>query len=326
MTAPAAARELVRLHANEHPEAALPGLFDALRDAGRQLHRYPSGADALAEAIAEYHGVPPENVLVGAGSAEIIGLLWRVGTDAGRAAAFAAPGFELYPLLCRQCDAPIVNWPAFAPLPADLPPGVGVVAVSNPHNPTGRLIPRRELAVLAANAAAGAIVLNDEAYAEYADWDADDRSVLSLSHLPNVLTTRTFSKLYGLAALRVGYAIGAPELIARLAGARMPFTVGELSSVAALHALARRDELAAARSRIRADRTWLASELRARGFEVSPSEANFVWAVPPAGADWAAALVKRGVLVKAVPPALRISVGSRRELRRLLEAVDDVLA
>ena len=307
----------VRLHANEHPEPALPGLLDGLRDV--DWHRYPSAADALAAAVAELHGVPRERVIVGAGSAELISLLWH--TTAGPA-AFATPAFELYPLLCRQTGKAAVTWPARRG-PIELPSGLGVLALSNPHNPTGRLIPRRSVAALARTLEPGTVLLNDEAYAEYADWDGHDLTVAELSETPNVLTTRTFSKLYGLAALRVGYAVGAPELIERLSAARTPFTVGELSALAALAALARRDELDGVLGRVRDERAFLSAELSARGFAVSPSDANFVYAVPPPG-DWAVALAARGVLVKAVPPALRISVGSRGELERLLAAIDAV--
>jgi histidinol-phosphate aminotransferase len=320
---------MIRLHANEHPESVITGLDAALASAQAELHRYPAGAESLARALAERHEVRREQVLVGPGSADLIASLWRQATSPARPAAFAVPAFELYPLLCRQLGVPSLTWPA-----ADAPPAAsglaraGLVALSNPYNPTGAHVPRRTVARLAAELPADTIVLNDEAYAEYAAWEPDDLSLAGLCELPNLLTTRTFSKLYGLAGLRVGYALGAPGLIGRLAAMQLPFAVGQLGAVAALHALERGDDVAAARRRVTVARERLTGDLRERGFEVAESQANFVFAAPPGGDPdgCAAALADRGVLVRSTPPGLRISVGSRAELGRLLDAVDEVLA
>ena len=223
---------------------------------------------------------------------------------------------------------PSRTWPASDALPqATALLHAGVVALSNPHNPTGAHIERRQVARLAGALPPETIVLNDEAYGEYATWEPDDLSIADLCDLPNVLTTRTFSKLYGLAALRVGYAVGAAGLIGRLTAVQLPFAVGQLGAVAALHALERGEDITSARLRVTRARHQLASDLRERGFDVQPSHANFVFATPANGdADgWAAALAKRGILVKSAPPGLRISIGSDHELDRLLEAIDGIL-
>lgn len=319
----------VRLQANERAEPVPAAIRDAIVAATDDLHRYPGSTTRLAAALAAVHDVPVDRVLVGAGSAELISLLWRVRTGPDRPVAFAVPAFELYPIASTWTGAPVVTWPALDPpdlgeLLARTRPGL--VAVSNPHNPTGRHVPRRAVAALAAAVPADTVVLNDEAYAEYATWDPDDVTIAALSEVRGVVTTRTFSKIYGLAALRVGYEIGPAALLAEIRAVQPPFSVGQLGMVAAEHALADPSAVVAVAARTARDRAALGHELRARGFAVEPSAANFVHARPPTGPDWPGALAQRGVLVKGSGDGLRISVGSAAEIAALLAAIDDVLA
>lgn len=319
----------VRLHANERCEPVSAAIREAITAATDDLHRYPGAATLLADELAAWHGVPGDRVLVGAGSAELISLMWRVRTGPDRPAAFAAPAFELYPIASTWTGAPAVTWPALDPpdlaeLAGRTRPGL--LAVSNPHNPTGRHVPRRSIAELAAAVPGGGVVLNDEAYAEYATWEPDDVTIADLAEVPNVVTTRTFSKIYGLAALRVGYAIAPAALLAELRSVQPPFSVGRLGIVAASQALADPTTVAAVATRTARDRGVLCRELAARGFVVEPSAANFVFARPVTGPDWPAALLRHGVLVKASGDGLRITVGSAPEIAALLSAIDAVLA
>ncbi|MFD3720720.1 pyridoxal phosphate-dependent aminotransferase [Streptomyces sp. NPDC058674] len=321
---------MMRLHANEHPEGPPPGVADALRALIPQLHRYPVPASALETAIAEQYDVPLNRVLVGAGSAEVISLAWRAFTGPDRAAFFHEPEFELYPMLGVQCGTPTHTrpWPWDGDLAghlADEP--VGLVAVSNPHNPTGAARPRQAIADLARGLPDTTVVLNDEAYHDYADVEDGELPLGALSELPNVLTTRTFSKIHGLAGLRIGYGIGNACLIGALRALQTPFSVSSAACAAALASLADPAVLVERRARNRRHREELAGALARRGFEVAPSQANFLFVRPPRGrSTWAADLLDRGVRVQPSGAGLRVTVGTAAEVAALVAAVDDVLS
>ena len=329
MTAIAAGLPPLRLDANEPADSGLD-LAALLAAAAGTMHRYPAAVGELTRAIAARHAVPAERVLLGAGSADLITLAWRQFTGPGRPAAFGAPGFELYAVATRQAGLPAITWPVTAP--PDVLPGPdvlggaapGLVAVSNPHNPTGARVPRAAIDRLAGRLPAGTVLLNDEAYAEYVEDDPGDVTLAQLSRRPNVVTTRTFSKLYGLPALRVGYAVAEAELIRRLTASRTPHMVSQLGALGALQALGDDAAVTARRQRTAACRRRLRDELLRRGFTVPDGCANFLLARRDDGVDWASRLAALGVLVKAVGPAIRITVPAAADLDRLLAALDGV--
>ncbi|SDI71876.1 histidinol phosphate aminotransferase apoenzyme [Actinokineospora alba] len=327
-------RVIMRMHANEHPDGPPADVADALRAVIPELHRYPPPVSALETAIAELHDVPLNRVLVGAGSAEVISLAWRAFTGPDRPAFFHEPEFELYALLGAQCGTPTLtravgaadSYADLSEYLADRGP-VGLVALSNPHNPTGAFRPRRAVADLVAALPATTVVLNDEAYHDYADPAADELPLAALSELPNVLTTRTFSKIHGLAGLRVGYGIGHASLIGALRSLQTPFSVSAAGCVAALAALADPESPARRREGNRLRRQELADALAGRGFDVTPSQANFLYARPPREpGGWAARLLDLGVRVAPAGDGLRVTVGTAAELAALLTAVDEILA
>jgi histidinol-phosphate aminotransferase len=319
----------LRLDANEPADSGLD-LAALVASAAGTLHRYPAAVSRLTDAIAARHAVPADRVLLGAGSADLITLAWRVCTGPGRTAAFGTPGFELYALLCRQFRLPASTWPVATP--SDVLPGAavfdgpapGLVAVSNPHNPTGSRVPRTAVAQLADRLPTGTVLLNDEAYAEYVEDEPGDMTFAELSGRPNVISTRTFSKLYGLPALRVGYAVAEPALIRRLAALRTPHMVSQLGALGALQALGDDAAVAARRQRTASCRRRLRVELLRRGFTVPDACANFLLAQRDDDIDWATRLAGHGVLVKAVGPAIRITVPALADLDRLLGALDAV--
>jgi histidinol-phosphate aminotransferase len=325
----------LRLHANEHAGEVSANVIGALATLGESVNRYPAPGDALRSALADRHHVEPECVLIGAGSAELITLAWHALTDGTRSVFFHVPAFELYPLLARRCATPTVTLPvapdgccerALDLLTFD--DQVSLVALSNPHNPTGALVPRRAIERLARRIPPTTIVLNDEAYIEYTDLDPADATVAELCDLPNVLTTRTFSKLYGLAGLRVGYAIGAPALLERLAALQTPFTVTALATTAALTALDDPAQPAGRRAANASDRSRLSSALEERGFGVRPSAANFLLCTPPGAPSgaWVFRLLEHGIRVHSADDALRITVGPADEQDQLLHAIETILS
>lgn len=321
---------MLRLHANEHPQGPPAGVVDALHALIPELHRYPAPSSALRTALAELHDVPRDRILVGAGSAEIISLAWRAFTGPDRAVFFHEPEFELYRMLSAQCGCPVLTrpWP-----PQESPAGhlagrpVGLVALSNPHNPTGAWRPRQAIADLARGLPATTVLLNDEAYHDFADADDGELSLQAMSQLPNVLTTRTFSKIHGLAGLRIGYGVGDARLINALRSLQTPFSVSTAAGTAALAALADPAGTAARRRVNHEQREALARELSLRGFAVSPSQANFLFVRPPHGrSSWAADLLDHGIRVQPFGADLRVTVGSATEVASLIAAVDHLLA
>lgn len=291
----------VFLDGNEGPGALPARLADeqqALIDAER-LRRYPDEAP-LARALAERFALPPDGVLLGAGADELLDRLCRAYLCAGRTAVLPVPGFPMLPRYVRLAGATLETVPwqrgAFpSQRTAELAKEAALVFVTTPQNPTGLAIPSADVLALAAGAP-GALFVLDLAYAEFADEDCTADAL----RLPNVVVVRTFSKAYGLAGLRVGYALGAPGLLAPVRACGSPFPVAGPSLQLALAALARgpdRDAL----DRVQRERRRLADLLAARDCAPLPSQANFVLAdagTPPRARALAAALQDAGIAVR----------------------------
>src|SRR6266536_76778 len=250
-------------------------------------------------------------------------------TGPGKRGIYAWPGFEMYALAGAFAGA--VNVPV--PLAADGRPDIAglvaaarhpdarVLAVCNPHNPTGTYLTHREFLELLDGVPDQVLVINDEAYAEFAEGPASPRLTVESTRRPNLVTLRTFSKIYGLAGLRAGYAITSPSVIDLLRRAHTPFAISrpaEAGSVAALHEA---DEVARRAEMNRRERGRLLIELRRRGFSCLPSQANFVFALPPWQGPWLELLLRRGVLVRPFEAALRITIGLPEHHEVLLAAL-----
>ena len=296
-------------------EGSIPpaGLLDALHRAVETLRRYPD-ARPLEAALAERFGVTPDRVLVTAGADDAIDRSCRTFLGAGRALLTAEPTFEM---LLRYAAAAGASWvtvpwdDAFptAGVLTRIGAGTGMVAVVSPNNPTGRTATQDDLASLA-HAAGETPILLDHAYVEYAD---DDLTEAALT-LPNVIVVRTFSKAWGLAGCRVGYALGSAERIRRLRIAGAPYAVaGPSLTLALARFLSGGDAVRVHVDRVRLERNELSAVLQRAGVEVTPSQANFVLGLfgdrAPQVRD---GLLARGVLVRdftgRLPGALRISL------------------
>jgi histidinol-phosphate aminotransferase len=330
---------MLRLHANEHPEAAPEDVVRAVWAATRALHRYPPAPAAVATSVAERHGMPADHVLVGAGSAELITLAWRAFTGATRAALFQVPAFELYPLLSLQCSTPVVTVPVPPPggaaaALAELVVGrdVGLVALSNPHNPTGEFVPRRVIADVARRLPESTVVLNDEAYHEYADPTPDDLTLAEISQLPNVITTRTFSKIYGLAGLRVGWAVAPADVATATSKVRRAFDVSATAQAAALASLDDPQEIARRRELNATGRDRLAEILHGHGLDpAGPAHGNFLFADVGGGRELFERLLREGVIVRPLdgfgaPEGIRVTVGAPDENEAFAVALGHVLS
>jgi histidinol-phosphate aminotransferase len=305
--------------------------------ARRGLQRYPhlSGSN-LRNALAERHGVSSDRLILGNGAAELLSAATRALIEPSQQLLTLWPSYPLYPLMARRAHgrAERVRGGVDALLAGAQDPQVRVIALASPNDPTGELLATTELRRLLEGLPAGVAVLLDEALVEYADAQDSRGSLALLEDHPGLLVFRTFSKAWGLAGLRIGYAIGGPGSEELLAELDPDLGVSDLSQAGALEALRSCSELLERRVRtVSEERPRLIAALRERGFEVSDSQANFVWAAHPdlSGAELAARLAQTGVLVAAggalgEPHHVRITVPPPASMPRLIDAIEKALA
>lgn len=327
---------VIKLASNESALGPCPAAVAALQAAADDVHRYPDGhCVALRSALAAQHGLDPERIVCGAGSDELIGLLCRAYAGPGDAVIYTRHGFLMYPIAAQAAGATPVavaetNLTANVDaILAGVDSRTRIVFLANPNNPTGTYLPTADLLKLRAGLPGDVLLVIDAAYAEYIDRaDYDGAFALVEAH-DNVVVTRTFSKIYGLGGVRLGWAY-CPEAVADVLNrSRNPFNVSSLAQVAGLAALADRAFVARAQAHNTRWRAWLTDELRGLGIEVGESYCNFVLArfAGPDAADAADRRLKsRGIIVRRMgayhlPEALRITIGREDELRALVEVL-----
>lgn len=337
------ARELgitdaVKLASNENPLGPSPRALEAARAVLSDAHRYPDGAAYnLRAKLAKKHGVSMDEVLLGAGSNELLDLAVRVFCTPAEHIVFAEPSFVVYRIAALACGVPFTAVPLTAGLVHDLPAMAAAVTaqtrlmfVANPNNPTGTHVGRAAVEKLLREVPPHVIIVMDEAYLEYADA-ADYPDSLQLRGLrERLIVLRTFSKIYGLAAFRVGYAVGPKGLIDYMNRVRAPFNVSTLAQAAAAAALDDVEHVQRAHTLNQKERTRVTEALSKRGLSVTPSQANFVLVdvKRPARAVYDA-LLKKGVIVRpfaSLPTSLRVTLGTERENDRFLVALGEVLS
>ncbi len=332
-------RDIVKLASNENPLGSSPKALVAVQKALGSVNRYPDGSGfALRKALAARHGVAIEQVILGAGSVELIEMLARAFLADGDEAVYSQQSFISYELAVEQVNGKAVTPPATAGRAHDLPAmaravnqRTKLVFVANPCNPTGTYFSRAELDAYLAAVGDQVLTVVDQAYHEYVDRADYPDALDDLKAGRGVIVLRTFSKIYGLAGLRIGYAIGSPEVIAMLDRVRSPFNTSSLAQAAALAALD--DEEWARRSREHnlKELAFLERELARRGVTYTPSVTNFV--LVEFESDVKALFQefqKRGVIIRPVGgPGLvncaRVSIGTRAETERFLAALDQLV-
>jgi len=324
--------DIVKLASNESPLGPSRRALAAIREAAPGVHRYPDGASyALRRRLAAELAVGPEQLVLGAGADELLELLAKAFLGPGDEAVFAWPSFAMYPIVVQGMGARPVAVPLDAGLVHDLPalgravgPRTRVVFVCNPNNPTGTSVGAAAFERFARELPSTTVLAVDEAYADFARRPDFPRSLELVGQRPGTIVLRTFSKLYGLAGLRVGYGVADPELAGYLERARHPFNVNRLAEAAALAALDDAEHVARALSVNAEGIDYLTRELGALGIEVWPSDANFVLARPGPGSY--ERLLREGVIVRplagfGMPEHVRISVGLPEENERLVKAL-----
>jgi len=324
-------RRMIKLSANENPLGCSPR---ALEERGKvdTLALYPDpDANALREAIAALHGLDPARVVCGTGSGELLTVAASAFAGPGDEVLYVRYGFSLYEIAARRSGATPVEAPDadygtdVDALLACVTERTRLVFLANPNNPTGTFLPGRELARLHRELPANVLLVLDQAYAEYVAPQDDDGSFALAAEHENVLVTRTFSKAYGLAAERVGWATGAPHLVAALNRIRGPFNVSSGAQAAASAALLDQDFVRASREHNQAERMRFVAGIETlgnHGLRVVPSEANFLLvlfegALTAEAAQ--AALARRGYAVRwlpgqGLPHALRITIGTGAQM------------
>jgi len=329
-------RKLAKLSSNENPLGTSERARAAYAAAATSLDRYPDAAStALRDAIAAANGLEPERVICGTGSDELLHLACGAHAGVGDEVLFVRYGFSVYPIAARRVGAEPVEAPDrdyatdVDALLACVTERTRVVFVANPNNPTGTHTARAEIARLHAGLPADCLLVLDHAYAEYLD-PADDDGGLALARTrDNVLVTRTFSKIYGLAAERIGWAYGPAAAIDAMQRIRAPFNVTTGGQAAAIAALADTDFVDASRAHNARLRAWFAKEVADMGLRAVPSLANFVLVLFPDAAVAEAAykrLMTLGYITRWLPNqglghGLRITIGTEDEMRAVAAAL-----
>jgi histidinol-phosphate aminotransferase len=317
----------VILASNESPYGLLPSVKDVIGDLTDGVSRYPDMASArLIDAIAAHHGVDPSRIAVGAGSVEVVAQLANAVVDAGDEVIYGWRAFEAYPIITtvvggRPVQVPLTDHTHDLDAMADaITDRTRLVLVCNPNNPTGTAVGAEALTTFLDRVPDDVVVVIDEAYRHYADPALIPDALELFGDRPNVVVTRTFSKAYGLAGLRVGYCVAAPELAAAARKTQTPFSVSGLAQACAIAALGDDDEVARRAALTVAERERVSSRLTELGYDVAPSQANFVWLVlGDAAADLAEQAAAAGVIVRPFPgEGIRLTIGLPEENDRFL--------
>jgi histidinol-phosphate aminotransferase len=335
-------RTLIKLSANENPLGCSDHATAAMAEARLSLARYPDPAsNALRDALGSAFILEPEQIVCGTGSDELLNLIALGYAGASDDIIYVRYGFSVYDIAARKCAANVVVAPdkdygtdvdALLTLVTER---TKVVFVANPNNPTGTWADDGEIARLHAGLPADCVLVLDQAYGEYLEEDGPSAFDLARQH-DNVLITRTFSKIYGLAAERIGWAYGQPGLIATLNRVRAPFNVTSAGQAAAIAALSDSDFVDASRTHNAEWRSWMAAEcegLSNHGLRVIPSRANFLLILFEGKCSAETAyqgLMEAGYIVRWLPGqglghGLRITIGSEDENRGLMTALREIL-
>jgi histidinol-phosphate aminotransferase len=327
---------IVKVASNENPLGPAPMALDAIRNAAEEMHIYPDGGGyKLRSALAEKYDLGLENVVLGNGSNEIIELLCHCFLNPDAELIAAEHAFVVYKLMATLFGAGYVEVPdpsfvhdldAMADAITDK---TRLVFIANPNNPTGTIVGEEAIARFMARVPEHVVVVFDEAYFEFLQ-DAPD-TLKYVREGRNVVVLRTFSKAYGLAGLRIGYGLAAPQVAGILQKARQPFNTNEVAQRAALASLADTDHVHATVSNNSEGLAFYEAAFQERGMNYVPSVANFILVEVGDGDKVFDAMLKKGVIVRAMrgyklPGWVRISVGTAEENARCLEVLDEVLS
>lgn len=329
---------IVKLASNESPLGPGAAALAAVAECAPRIGRYPDGNGfALKQALASHHGVPADRLTLGNGSNDVLELVVRAYVSPANSVVFSEHAFAVYPLVTQAAGARATVTPArgfghdLERMAESVDAETRVAFVANPNNPTGTWLSAAEIEKFLDSVPETVVVVVDEAYFEYVDAPGYESFISRTDDYPNLVVTRTFSKAYGLAGLRVGYAVSSPAVADVLNRVRQPFNVNAMALVAARAALGDVDHLQRSVAVNRSGMQQLTAALDAMSIEHIPSVGNFVAArMPKPGVRIFQALLHEGVIVRPVaeygmPDFIRVTVGLEDENRRFIEALEKVL-
>lgn len=333
--------KVIKLSSNESALGPSPRALAAYQKAAADMHRYPDGGSiALREAIGARFGFDPDRIVCGAGSDELLGLLGRAYAGPGDEVVYSEHGFLIYPIVAHSVGATPIKagetdlTADVDKLLAQVTPRTRLLYLANPNNPTGSYIPSAALKRLRRELPAGVLLVVDAAYAEFVtanDYEAGGALVdASVDAGDNVVMTRTFSKIFAMGGMRLGWAYCPPKVADLLNRLRMPFNISGATQAAGIAALEDVAFISEARDHNEKWRGWLTAELQNLGYRVHPSAANFVLVQFAGGARQAEAadkfMASRGIIARQVdkyglPDCLRITIGLEHEMRAVADAL-----
>ncbi len=330
-------RDIVKLASNENPLGMSVRARDAALAALADIERYPDGNGfELKAQLCNRFGIRPEQIVLGNGSNDVLELAARAFLGAGRSAVFSEFAFAVYPLATIGVGSRCIQVPAkdfghdLDAMAAAVEKDTRVMFIANPNNPTGTFMRGERIKGLLERVPGDVLVVLDEAYTEYLSPDQRYDSLAWLDQHPNLLVSRTFSKAYGLAGLRVGYGVGNPAVIDLMNRVRQPFNVSSVALAAAAAALQDEEFLARSAEINRRGMSQITEALAQLGLQWIPSAGNFVTFKVGDGAAVNAALLRRGVIVRPIagygmPEWLRVSIGLPEENARFISALREAL-
>jgi len=331
-------KNVIKLASNENPLGPSPKAVEAIRGYASKINFYPDGGSYyLKKALGEKLGVKEESIILGNGSDEIVSLITRIFLQKGDEAIMGDPSFLMYKIDAQLSRANVASVPlkSFRLDLSEMSKVVGsktkLIFISNPNNPTGTIITEDEVEHFLRDIPPRILAIFDEAYYEYVEDTNYPQSIDLLDGNSNIIILRTFSKIYGLAGLRVGYGVSSPEIIELLNKARPPFNVNSLAQVAALASLEDKDQVNRSKILVREGKEFLYSNLRRLKIFFIPTQANFILIkVGKKAKDVAAKLLKKGIIVRGMraynlPHCIRVTIGTKPQNEEFIKNLQTIL-
>jgi histidinol-phosphate aminotransferase len=331
--------DIIKLASNEDPEGPHPAVIAGIQKGALEINRYPDGScHELTKELGSQLGVEPEMIVLGNGSNELLNMIVRALISPGENMVFARPSFVVYDLAAAthfDCGKPVpldhLDRHDLVAMANAVDDNTKLMMICNPNNPTGTYCSHDEIRNLLDTVPSSVVVVLDEAYFEYAYAEDYPDGVALMADYPNLVVTRTFSKIHALAGLRVGYLVAQPGFTQHLQKTREPFNVNTLAQAAARVALTLPQVVQQRALRNREQGQWLSRELTRLGFEVVPSQANFLFARHTlAAGELCERLLKQGVIIRPMSAfglgdgAVRITIGLAEENRRCIFALERI--
>jgi len=330
--------QIIKLASNENPLGPSPLAVKALRKSLKQINLYPDdGCFALGQKLAAKLGVNEDQLIFGNGSVDVIEFITKTFVAPGDHVVIAEGAFIMYKIAAKMADAspsliPLKNYVHdLEAMAAALTPQTKVVYIANPNNPTGTMLTEAQVKAFMQKVPESCVVVFDEAYSEYIDRPDFPDTIKLLKDWPNAIVLHTFSKIYGLAGVRVGYGVGSPELIAQIRKVRLPFNISLSGQAACLAALDDSKHLARSKKLNSEGKEFLYKQFQALGIAYVPSEGNFILIDPKVDSmPVFSALQQLGVIVRPVKnygyqTELRVTIGTARQNRKLIRCLKQVL-